>query len=53
MKKSFILVFLMGLVLALNSCIACHTSKETSQQDSVTTTVVESMDVEHIIATDK
>ena len=52
MKKSFILAFLIGLVMSFMSCTGCSFSKEDSKlQDSVATTVV--LDVEHSIALDR
>jgi hypothetical protein len=52
MKKSFILAFLMGLVMSFVSCTGCSSSKEDiKMQDSVVTTAV--LDVEHSIALDR
>jgi len=52
MKKSFILTFLMGLVMSFMSCTGCNSSKEDIKfQDSVVTTAV--LDVEHSIALDR
>jgi hypothetical protein len=52
MKKSFILTFLMGLVMSFISCTGCSSSKEDIKlQDSAVTTVV--LDVDHAIATDR
>lgn len=52
MKKSFILAFLMGLVMSFMSCTGCSSSKEDIKlQDSVVATAV--LDVEHSIALDR
>jgi len=52
MKKSFILAFLMGLMMSFMSCTGCNSSKEDIKlQDSVVTTTV--LDVEHSIALDR
>jgi hypothetical protein len=52
MKKSFILIFLMGLIMSFMSCTGCSSSKEDIKlQDSVVATAV--LDVEHSIALDR
>ena len=55
MKKSFILTFLMGLVLFFASCSGCSNKNNTSNDslsiDSVTTEVT--LDVDHAIAVDR
>ena len=52
MKKSFILAFLMGLMMSFMSCTGCNSSKEDIKlQDSVVATTV--LDVEHSIALDR
>jgi hypothetical protein len=52
MKKSFILAFLMGLMMSFMSCTGCNSSKEDIKlQDSVVATAV--LDVEHSIALDR
>jgi len=52
MKKSFILTFLMGLMMSFMSCTGCSSSKEDIKlQDSVVATTV--LDVEHSIALDR
>jgi hypothetical protein len=52
MKKSFILAFLMSLVMSFTACTGCNSSKEDIKlQDSVVATTV--LDVEHSIALDR
>ena len=55
MKKSFILTFLMGLVLSFASCTGCSNGDNTGKDSSLidTINIKEAIDVSHAIALDR